>query len=100
MSFDLSLQYIYGKNILGLTPHEGRIAGIFGHEAIAGAYLQKIFIFSLIGMIFFFNLKSKKDSLFLTLALSLIIFSSFIASNRISFFILIALILILTLFLK
>lgn len=100
LSFDLSLQYIYGKNILGLTSHEGRIAGIFGHEAIAGAYLQKIFIFSLIGMIFFFNLKSKKDSLFLTLALSLIIFSSFIASNRISFFILITLILILTLFFK
>ncbi len=100
LSFDLSLQYFYGKNILGFAPHEGRIAGIFGHEAVAGAYLQKIFLFSLIGMFFFLNLNNKKDSLFLTLALSLIIFGSFIASNRISFFILILLIFFLILFLK
>ena len=50
-------------------------------------------------MIFFFNLKSKRF-IISNFALSLIIFSSFIASNRISFFILIALILILTLFFK
>lgn len=100
LSLDLSLQYLYGKNILGFTPHDGRIAGIFGHEAIAGAYLQKIFIFSLIGMIFFLNLKNKKNSLFLSLALSIIIFGSFVASNRISFFILITLVLILTFFFK
>ena len=100
LSSDLSLQYFYGKNFLGLVPHEGRIACIFGSEAIAGAYLQKIFIFSLIGLMFFLNLKNKKDSLFFTLALILIIFGSFIASNRISFFILIALILFLILFLK
>ena len=100
LSADLSLQYFYGKNILGLVPHEGRIASIFGSEAIAGAYLQKVFIFSLIGLIFFLNLKNKKDSLFLTFALTLIIFGSFIASNRISFFILITLILFLILFFK
>ena len=100
MSIDLSLQYFYGKNIFGLIPHEGRIAGIFGHEAIAGAYLQKTFIFSLIGMISFLNIKNKNDSLIFTLALMIIFFGSFIASNRISFFILITSIFFLILFFK
>lgn len=100
LSIDLSLQYFYGKNIFGLIPHEGRIAGIFGHEAIAGAYLQKTFIFSLIGMISFLNIKNKNDSLIFTLALMIIFFGSFIASNRISFFILITSIFFLILFFK
>ena len=45
LSLDLSLQFFYGKNIIGLKPHDGRIAGIFGSEGVAGAYLQKTFIF-------------------------------------------------------
>ena len=52
LSLDLSLQYFNGKNILGFAPHDGRIAGVFGSEAVAGAFLQKIFIFSLIGSLF------------------------------------------------
>ena len=99
LSLDLSIQYFFGKNILGLTPHEGRISGIFGHEAIAGAYLQKIFIFSFIGMSFFlFDIENKKNSFLIILFLILIIFASFIGSNRISFFILISLIIFLSFF--
>lgn len=91
LSLDLSIQYFFGKNTLGFVPHEGRISGIFGHEAIAGAYLQKIFIFSLISMFFFqFDSKNNKKSLYLSIILALIIFGSFVASNRISFFILIS----------
>lgn len=91
LSLDLSIQYFSGKNILGFVPHEGRISGIFGHEAIAGAYLQKIFIFSLISIMFFlFDTRNNKKSLYLSLILASIIFGSFVASNRISFFILIS----------
>tara|TARA_B100000242_G_C43049374_1_gene490142 strand:- start:890 stop:2227 length:1338 start_codon:yes stop_codon:yes gene_type:complete len=90
LSLDLSIQYFFGKNTLGFVPHEGRISGIFGHEAIAGAYLQKIFIFSLISMFFFqFDSKNNKKSLYLSIILASIIFGSFVASNRISFIILI-----------
>ena len=28
---------------------EGRITGLFEHEAVAGAFLQKLFLFSIIG---------------------------------------------------
>ena len=46
ISLDLSLQFFHGKNILGYEPVYGRITGIFGDEAIAGSYIQKIFAFT------------------------------------------------------
>ena len=89
LSMDLILQFFYGKNILGFEPWEGRITGIFEDEAIAGAYIQKMFIFLLI---FFFlitnNLNKKYLPIFL-FSLVIIIFGCFIANNRISFLILI-----------
>jgi len=89
LSIDLSLQFFYGKNILGFEPWEGRITGFFGSEAIAGAYIQKMFIFLLI---FFFlstsNFNKKYLSIFL-FSLLIIIFGGFIANNRMSFLILI-----------
>ena len=88
LSLDLCLQYFNGKNILGFPPHDGRFAGMFGHEAIAGAFLQKIFLFSLIGMVLILNPKEKYQSLVITCILTLIIFAVFVASNRISFVIL------------
>ena len=45
LSLDLILQFFYGKNILGFEPWEGRITGVFQDEAVAGAYLQKLFLF-------------------------------------------------------
>ena len=60
LAIDLIIQFLFGKNILGYEPWEGRITGIFEHEAIAGAYLQKIFIFSLSGaLLIFFQIKGK-----------------------------------------
>ncbi len=100
LSLDLSLQYFYGKNIFGLVPHEGRIAGVFGHEAIAGAFLQKIFLFSLIGMIFILDPKMKSKSIIITGILAIILFGSFVASNRISFVILVLLFLFLIISVK
>ena len=54
ISLDLSLQFFYGKNILGYEPVYGRITGIFGDEAVAGSYIQKIFAFSMIGLFILF----------------------------------------------
>ena len=53
VSLDLLVQYFNGKNLLGLEPWQGRITGVFGAEAIAGAFLQKTFIFSVIAFFFF-----------------------------------------------
>ncbi len=97
---DLSLQFFTGENILGYQPWEGRITGIFEHEAIAGAFVQKIFIFSLISTFFIFNLETKLKNLLQIFFFTLVFFASFIASNRISFLILISLVLFLIIFYK
>lgn len=94
ISLDLSLQFFYGKNILGYEPLYGRITGIFGEEAIAGSFIQKIFIFSFIALFIFLYPLRKNSSLIFSSIIFLIIFASFIANNRIAFFLLISFVLI------
>ena len=64
ISLDLILQFFYGKNILGYAPWEGRITGIFGSEAIAGGYIQKLLIFSLVSVFTFSKVKNLKIDIF------------------------------------
>ena len=92
------MQFFYGKNILGYEPWEGRITGLFEHEAIAGAFLQKLFLFSIIGILLLFNNKSKKSYFFSFFVLLIIFIASFVASNRISFLILFSISIILIIF--
>ena len=98
VSLDLIIQFFYGKNVLGYKPWEGRITGVFEHEAIAGAYLQKLFLFSLIGSLLIFKKNNKIEFFSSLFLIMIIIFGSFVASNRISFFILITSSLILIIF--
>ena len=98
VSLDLILQFFYGKNILGYEPWEGRITGLFEHEAIAGAFLQKLFLFSIIGSLLIFNNRGKKSYFFSFFVLLIIFIASFVASNRISFLILFSISIILIIF--
>ena len=98
VSLDLILQFFYGKNILGYEPWEGRITGLFEHEAIAGAFLQKLFLFSIIGSLLIFNDRGKKSYFFSFFVLLIIFIASFVASNRISFLILFSISIILIIF--
>ena len=98
VSLDLILQFFYGKNILGYEPWEGRITGLFEHEAIAGAFLQKLFLFSIIGSLLIFNNRGKKSYFFSFFVLLIIFIASFVASNRISFLILFSVSIILIIF--
>ena len=100
LSIDLSIQFFFGKNIFGYEPWEGRITGIFEHEAVAGSFLQKIFLFSLIGCLMLFFNKGKKEKNFLSLILIIVIFGSFVASNRISFLMVLTTVIFLTVFYK
>ena len=100
LSLDLLLQFFYGKNILGFEPWEGRITGVFQDEAVAGAYLQKLFLFFLIATITLFNQNKISHNSKSILAIIAVIFACFIASNRTSFFILILSIFFFILFLK
>jgi O-antigen ligase len=56
VSSDIFLQVFYGKNVLGYPEIDGRYGGVFGKEAIAGSYIQK---FSLVSILTIFLLKKK-----------------------------------------
>ena len=86
VSLDLILQYFTGKNVLGYEPWEGRITGIFEHEAVAGSYLQKLFIFLRCSNFFSKFSEIKKMILFSSFFI-IVILASYLASNRISFLI-------------
>ena len=58
LSLDIFLQFTHGKDILGYPEMDGRYGGIFGNEAIAGSYIQKLSIFTIT---LFFYLKLKKN---------------------------------------
>ncbi len=100
VSLDVILQFFSGKNILGFEPHDGRIAGIFGSEAIAGAFIQKLFIFSLIGVFLIKYLRSSKIKYNEILFFLIATLGAFVASNRMSFLILMSIIVFIFLFYK
>ena len=100
VAIDVIIQFTFGKNILGYSPHEGRIAGIFGTEAIAGAYIQKFFIFGLIGIFLITHLKNYRINIYEILFFIITLSGSFVASNRMSFVLMLMIFLFLTLFYK
>ena len=51
LSIDIIYQHLYGPDFLGYEPFDGRYNGIFEHEAIAGGYIQKFFLISLLYII-------------------------------------------------
>ena len=100
VSLDIILQFFIGKNIFGFEPWEGRITGLFGSEAIAGGYIQKFFIFSLISIFTIKFLKSYYKDFFQVSIILILLLASSLASNRMSFVIVFALIIFLISFYK
>lgn len=98
VSLDLILQYFTGKNVLGYEPWEGRITGIFEHEAVAGSYLQKLFIFSSVALIFFSKFSEIKKMILFSSFFIIVILASYLASNRISFLMLFSSVIFLLIF--
>ena len=58
--FDGFIQYIYGKNIIGLPKHEIRLSSFFGQELILGSYVSRLLPI-LIGIFFLTNYSKKKN---------------------------------------
>ena len=51
LSLDIIYQHLYGHDLFGYKPFDGRYNGIFEDEAIAGGYIQKSFLISLLYLI-------------------------------------------------
>ena len=94
--FDLIIQYIFGKNLLGMEGESRRLSGIFGDEYIAGGFIQRFFIFLPYGVLFFAGIKNKLYLHVLLLFIFAISLIGVLASgNRIPlFFTILALVLI------
>lgn len=51
VSSDIFLQIIYGKDLLGYPEIDGRFGAVFGKEAIAGSYIQKFSLLSILSVL-------------------------------------------------
>ena len=99
LSLDIFLQHLTGYDIFGFEPHSGRFNGFFEHEAIAGSYLQKFLILSLLA-IFLSNIRKIVKVILITFTLSIIGSGTLLSFDRMPFLILIFSIILITIFLK
>ena len=77
ISFDIIIQVIYGKNLVGFEITHNRPSSFFGNEHIAGAYLQKFALF----VLFWFAYKNKNNLQFLIIV-SLFFIPILLTGNR------------------
>ena len=99
VSLDIFLQFVYGQNILGYPEIDGRYGGVFGKEAIAGSYIQKL---SMLAILPFFYLKlKKKNNNILIILITIILGAGILMSlDRMPFFIYIFSLMLLLILLK
>lgn len=99
LSLDIFLQHLIGYDIFGFQPFFGRFNGFFEHEAIAGSYLQKFLILSLL-VILLSNLKNIIKGILITFATNIIGLGTLLSLDRMPFFILIFSLFLIFIFLK
>jgi O-antigen ligase len=97
---DIFLQFIYGKNILGYPEIDGRYGGVFGKEAIAGSYIQKLSMLAILPF-FYLKLKKKINNNILIILITIILGAGILITlDRMPFFIYIFSLILLLILLK
>ena len=99
LSLDIFLQHLIGYDIFGFQPYDLRFNGFFEHEAIAGAYLQKFLILSLL-IILLSNLKKIIKAILITFILNILGLGILLSLDRMPFIILIFSHILIFIFLK
>lgn len=99
ITIDLLIQYFIGVNLFGFAPKGQYHQGIFNDESIAGSYIQNIFVFSILSLVFLVN-ENKKFSLLLVAIISLLLIATFISGNRMPMILNLFTIILLCLFIK
>ena len=83
VSFDLIIQYTFGKNLFGMEGADGRrLSGVFGDEYIAGGFIQKFFIFLPYSVLFFSRITNRFFLHFLLLFIFAITLLGVLASGN------------------
>ena len=89
LGIDLIIQYNFGKDIFGFVPKDGsetrRLAGFFNQEYVAGSYLQKFSLFAIFSLFFFKDLSKKKLILLFSITSIFFLICIFISGNRMPF---------------
>ena len=100
VSLDIILQFLSGKDLFGYSGSLVNKSGPFGDEHVAGGYLLRFFLFSLIGIQILFS-KNKKNRDFIFFLFTFIsIISIFYSGNKMSFAVLPLCLILISLFLK
>jgi hypothetical protein len=99
LSLDIFLQHLIGYDIFGFQPFFGRFNGFFEHEAIAGSYLQKFLILSLL-VILLSNLKNIIKGILITITVNIIGLGTLLSFDRMPFLILVFSLFLIFIFLK
>jgi hypothetical protein len=86
LSSDIFFQHIFDHDIFGYKPSDGRYNGVFDDEAIAGGYIQKFFILSILGILFT-NLFYKNKKIFLLFFINFIGLGILFSLDRMPFLI-------------
>ena len=84
LSLDIIYQHISGQDLFGNRPFDGRFNGIFEHEAIAGSYIQK---FSLISLLFIMISNLKNKLIFLAIFINILGIGILLSLDRMPFLI-------------
>lgn len=87
LSFDILLQFIHGKDILGYPEIDGRYGGVFGKEAIAGSYIQKLSTLAILPFIYL-KFKTKINNNFFIIIITITLATGILMTlDRMPFFI-------------
>jgi len=97
LSLDIIYQHINGQDLFQNKPFDGRYNGIFEHEAIAGSYIQKFFLLSLL---FILPLNLNNKFIFLTIFINLLGSGILLSLDRMPFLIYLFTLIILMILLK
>jgi len=100
LSLDIFLQFFFGRDILGYPEIDGRYGGIFGEEAIAGSYIQKLSILAILATFYFKFKKFIKKELIMIFIITVFGIGILLTLDRMPFFIYIISIFSLLIFIK
>ena len=99
LSIDIFLQHLTGFDIFGFPPFSGRFNGFFEHEAIAGSYIQKFLLISLL-TILLLNQNKIMKIITITLIINILGLGILLSLDRMPFIIFIFIIVILFFLMK
>ena len=86
LTLNIFAQHIMGFDMFGHPPFEGRFNGLFESEAIAGGYIQKLFILSILSITLLDIIEWKK-TLLIIFIINILGFGVLLTFDRMPFFI-------------